>query len=346
MISSHRRLSLSELIELCRVLRHYLGAGLTLPMVFRQQAKSGTAGVRPMAARIAEHLEQGNSLESALKREGDRLPALFRSLASVGERSGTLPEVFGELERYYLRQQQLRRQFLGRIAWPVIQFVASVFVIAALITILGQLTPATMPDGRPYDPLGLGLRGFSGATIFVACVVGPLLAAWGAWGLSVKVFGRRAATDRFLLGLPALGPCLRALALRRFCMALRMTTETGMSLHKAIRLSLRATDNKAFEDASTQVEKAIDKGEELTLSLAATRLFPDDFVHILAVAEESGTLGDVLEHQAEHYHEEAATRLAVLSTLASYVIGAGVGLFIIVAIFRLYGSYLNMLKLP
>src|SRR5262245_60094398 len=39
------RLSLSVLIELCRTLRHYLGAGLTLPDVFRQQAKRGPGAV-------------------------------------------------------------------------------------------------------------------------------------------------------------------------------------------------------------------------------------------------------------------------------------------------------------
>ncbi len=36
------RLPLSSLIELCRVLRHYLGAGLTLRDVFRQQTAAAT----------------------------------------------------------------------------------------------------------------------------------------------------------------------------------------------------------------------------------------------------------------------------------------------------------------
>src|SRR5688500_16515764 len=64
-----RRLSLSALIELCRVLRHYLGAGLSLPQVFRQQERRGPATVRAAAARIAGRLEGGDALETALKDE-------------------------------------------------------------------------------------------------------------------------------------------------------------------------------------------------------------------------------------------------------------------------------------
>lgn len=50
-----------------------------------------------------------------------------------------------------------------------------------------------------------------------------------------------------------------------------------------------------------------------------------------------------MRHQGEHYHEEASRRLALLTALAGYAIWGLVGLFIIVAIFRLYGSYLSML---
>jgi hypothetical protein len=41
------RLPLSGLIELCRCLRRYLGAGLSLRDVFRQRAEKGAAVRRP-----------------------------------------------------------------------------------------------------------------------------------------------------------------------------------------------------------------------------------------------------------------------------------------------------------
>jgi hypothetical protein len=47
--------------------------------------------------------------------------------------------------------------------------------------------------------------------------------------------------------------------------------------------------------------------------------------------------------QAAHYGEEAGRRLAVLATTAGYVVWAAVALFIVVTVFRIYGTYLDAL---
>jgi type II secretory pathway component PulF len=337
------RLPLSALLELCRSLKHYLGAGLTLVDAFEHQHKGGAGAMRETAGLIAADLRRGDSLEVALKKQAIRFPPLFLSLASVGERAGMLAEIFGELERYFIRQQKLRRDFVGRITWPVLQFVLAVFVLALLIFFLGQIA-STMPNGKPFDPLGLGLLGGSGALIFLGVVFGTLGGLFATYAIASRVLANRAGVDRWLLGVPALGPCLRALALGRFCMALRLTTETGMSIGKAVRLSLRAAGNQAFLVVTDGVLSDIERGDDLTFALGRTGLFPEDLMHSLAVAEESGTLDAVLRHQGDHYHDEASRRLAVLTTLAGYAIWGCVGLFIIVAIFRLYSSYLGMLN--
>jgi type II secretory pathway component PulF len=336
------RLSLSSLIELCRVLRHYVGGGLSLVEVFRQQASRGPGGVRPVAGRIAAVLEGGGSLQQALKREEAAFPPLFLALAGVGEQTGMLPEVFGELERYFQGQQALRRQFLARSAWPILQFVLATLVLAVLIFVMGTI--GSGPEGQRFDPLGLGLFGASGALIFLGAVWGTIFGLAAGYLFLTRSLRQRAAAARFLLGLPALGPCLRALALGRFCLALRLTTESGMSIHKALRLSLRATGNAAFAERSPVAEESVKQGEDLTLALASTGMVPADFQRMLAVAEESGRLSEVLRHQGDHYQEEAARRLAFLTSVASYAVWAVTGLFIIVAIFRIYTSYLDLLK--
>jgi type IV pilus assembly protein PilC len=335
------RLSLSDGIELCRSLRHYLGAGLSLVEAFRHQAKSGAARIRPVAGRIAAALERGDSLEEALRREQAAFPPLFLALARVGENTGMLAEVFGELEKYFLRQRTLWRQFLAQSAWPITEFVLAVFVLAGLILIMGLI--AQSRGGQPLDPLGLGLAGPSGALIFLGGVGAFLSGLAALYWLLTRRLGGAAAVEMFLLRLPALGPCLQALALTRFCMALRLTTETSMSIVQAMRLSLSATGNSAFLARAEQIETELHRGEDLTLALARSGLFPEDFLHMLAVAEESGTLDQVLAHQAEHYQEEAGRRLAALTSLAGYTVYGFVALVIIVAIFRIANWYIGLL---
>ncbi|HXG10147.1 MAG TPA: type II secretion system F family protein [Gemmataceae bacterium] len=333
------RLPLSSLIDLCRTLRHYLGAGLTLRDVFRQQAQKGSLAIRPVAARIAERLEHGDDLESALENERHAFPPLFLALAGVGEQTGNLPEVFAELEKYYRLQQKLWRQFIAQIRWPALQFGMAVAVITLLIWILGII--ADTRGGQPMDPLGLGLTGTSGAITFLAGALGFVAGVFGLYLFVTRVLRQQGPVDEFLLWLPAIGPCLRALALARFCLALRLTTESGMSITKALRLSLRATGNGAFIARIPIVERTLKAGDELAVALARCRIFGNEFINIVAVGEESGRIAEVMEHQAEYYGEEAAHRLKLLAQVAAWGVWLFVAALIIFAIFRIYSLYLG-----
>lgn len=51
-----------------------------------------------------------------------------------------------------------------------------------------------------------------------------------------------------------------------------------------------------------------------------------------------------MERQAEHYHEEAGRRMATLTAVLGYAIWLLVAVIIIIAIFRLYGSYFEQLN--
>jgi type IV pilus assembly protein PilC len=337
------RLPLSALIELCRVSRHYLSSGLSLPDVFRQQARRGPLPVRPVAERIASALTEGESLPDALKRESAAFPPLLLALADVGSETGMLPEVFEELEHYFQRQQQMRRQFVATITWPVIQFVMAVLVIAGLIFILGFLPATPMPNGKRYDPLGLGLSGPEGAAIFLAVVVGGLTMIAMTYYVLTRVLRQQVWVDRFLLAVPVLGPCLQALALYRFCLALRLTMETGMSIGKAMRLALRATNNEAFMARNAVAQDHLRNGDDLTLTLSSTGLFPSEFMHILSVGEESGRLSDVLQQQGDYQHGVASRRMALLTGMAGAGVWLMIGGIIVFFIFRLFLGYLSIL---
>ncbi len=335
-----RRLPTSALVELCRVLRHYLSAGLLLRDVFRQQARKGPAAVRPVAGRISEAIEQGDDLHDALAREPGFFPHLFVSMVSVAEHTGMLPEVFHDLERYYARQQKLRRDFLSRITWPVVQLVVGVLVVALMVLILG-LIAESRPGEKPLDPLGLGLTGPRGALIILGTAAGAATALAAAYLVVTRVLRQKSRLDGFLLWLPAVGPCLQALAMARFCLALKLTSETGMSVTGALKLSLAATGNGAFEAGGDGILGDVRKGNDLTTALGRSGLFPVTFIHIMEVAEESGKLTEVMRRQADHYDEESGRRLSALASTAAYGVWVCVGALIVWTIFRIFTMYIS-----
>lgn len=317
----------------CRMLRVSHDGGIGLADTFRQQGRRGPGEVRPLSAAVGDDLAAGQSLEDALKPHGGQLPKLFVKLAVVGERSGHLPEVFRELERYYDLEWQLVRQFRQQIAWPVFQLVAAVFVIAGLIAILGWITPA---GGKPLDPLGLGLTGTAGALTFLFIVASVAVLAWLTYRFLRDRVVVMAAAERQLLQLPWIGPALEAVWLARFCLALRLTAGAGLPLKSAARDSLEATGSAAFAKSGNDVVAVIKQGDALPEALTAARLFPSEFVDVVANADETGQVPEVMARQAEHYFDEARRRMTALTAAAGWAVYLGVAIIIIAAIFRIY----------
>jgi type IV pilus assembly protein PilC len=322
-----------DLIDLCRALRYSLSGGMMVTDAIGLLAREGTPAVRRATGRLTTDLKAGWSLHEALEKQGNVFPPLFRALTTVGEETGNLPEVMGELEKYYVTQQKLQRDFISDITWPVIQFVAAVLVVAGLILVLGIVGQTT---GKKIDPLGVGLIGYDGAITFLSIVGGAVFAAFLLVRFTMYLSGRVPLIQRLIFRVPILGPCLRALALTRLCIALRLMLDTRMSVLKAIRLAFVATDNAAFRAAAPQVEGAIRRGNTIADSFAQTAVIPGAFRSAVAVAEESGRLPEMCAVQAENYDEQARRRLSTLNKCASVAIWLTVAGFIIAAIFQIF----------
>jgi type IV pilus assembly protein PilC len=330
------QLSLSSLIELCRALRHNLGAGLAPRRIFKQQAERGPAAVRPVAKRIGECLDVGENLAGALQQQGRAFPPLLVALAEVGEETGHLPEVFGELEEYYRLQQKLRRGIMSRSMGPIIQLALGIVVITVTLLILGIL-------GESRGTVPGGVRGPGAALTFLAGVAGAVILGVAGYLAVTRLLHQGPAVQVLLLRVPVVGGCLEALALGRLAMAMQLTLDSGMPIERALRLSLQATGNAAYAARADKVAKSLIAGEDLATALSEAKIFPLQFLAMLTVGEEGGRIPEMMRHQAAYYREEAERRLqrlARVATAAVWLLYAG---FAIVAIFRLASMYLGAL---
>ena len=156
---------------------------------------------------------------------------------------------------------------------------------------------------------------------------------------------RRAVIERLLLLIPGIGPCLRALALARFCIAARLMLETSLSVLKTLRLAFQATDNAAFAAVVPVVETSLRQGNSITASFSKGRIFPTNFLSAVGVAEESGRLPEIFRHQGEEYDDEARRRLNWLTRLSSGLVWLGVAAVIITCILNIFMNvYLGNLE--
>lgn len=318
-------------------MRHMLHAGLTLPQAMKHQAKSGPAAIRPIARRLTEAMEDGESLQDALENEKEYFPPLYLSIGAVAEETGTLPEALKELENFFAMQLSLWKKFIAQITWPCIQFVLATLIISLVIYLLGIL------GGGSHGMSVLGLQGPKGAAYFFFGIWGFILAIYVFIYLLRNVVGRGPFVDRLFLSLYGLGPALEALALARFSLGMAVTQEAGITPERGIKLSLEATSNFAYIDRVESCQAMLKSGDSLTDTLREQHIFPEVFVDIVHTAEVSGTEPDTFARQAKQYSEIAEARLKILGQVAYWVVWGLVAIFIIVLIFNIFSQYLSAL---
>ena len=328
---------------ICRSLGTMLHSGVDPHNALRMTTDKVSDGrARDAMRNVQKAVAARGEIAEAMREQGRRFPPLMMDLVSVGEQTGSLPEVLRSLSKHYETNVRLKRDFLGSIAWPVFQMVAAILVIALLIYILGMLQTSNTPDSFHFDVFGLS--GAGGSITWLFMTFGTLAGIFVTYKVMVRNLAGRQFLDPILMKIPVLGKCMRSFAIARFSWAFALTQQAGMRIEPSVTQSFKATANGAFAMGRDVAWQRLKEGESLTDSLEATRLFPDDYIHTVHVAESSGTVPEALDRLSPQFEDEAQRSLRALTAMLGWGTWAIVAIFIVYMIFNIALQYVGMLN--
>ncbi|WP_164103654.1 type II secretion system F family protein [Candidatus Laterigemmans baculatus] len=280
--------------------------------------------------RIFEAINGGSSLSSALTAHGDGLPATLPALVAAGESTGEVPQALRRLSEMLRSEMQLRSTIVGALIYPVILIlVASAVSVAMLFGVLPRFGEVFSTLGRPVPAstailLDFGLWARTHWMPVVGGLFGSVAVLW--------YFRRhpllRQGLDRFLLFAPPIRSAYRPLATGRMFRFLGTLTHGGVPLLQAIRLTREATSNSYFVALLEEVEEDILSGDLASRALAASEFLPPEAAQMVATAERTGRLPEVLSDCGEFYEEEGARVLRKLVVSLEPVIILGMGVLV------------------
>lgn len=336
-------ISSKSLAPFCHAMSRMLEAGVDVRKALPTAVKSSTdPKLRRSVAEVQDRIKSGYDLTTSFRAFDHHYPALFLDLLNVGEQTGALPEVMKALGDYYDARVARMREFRAAVAWPAMQLFAAIIIIGLLIYILGLI--GTQPGQAPIDFLGLGLHGSKGAITWFALTFGSLFGLWVVWKVLSRSLTGRQFLDPVLLQIPAIGTCQRKFAISRFAWCFALTQGAGMSIRPSLVSSLNATANGAYIAAIPHIWNDIFSGETLGDAFRASKLFPEEFLHFVDTAEQSGTVPEAMHRMSHQFDEEAHRALQWLTVLAARAVWGIVAMMIIFFIFRVAMVYINMIN--
>ena len=132
------------------------------------------------------------------------------------------------------------------------------------------------------------------------------------------------------------GPLACKLAAARFSRTLGSLLDNGVSMLPAMGIVKNVVGNVIIAEIVEHAGTEVGKGQSLSKTLDAGKVFPPMAIQMIQVGEQSGNLEEMLNKVADVFEREVETsvmRLTALLEPVMVLLMAGVVLFIILSIF-------------
>jgi type II secretory pathway component PulF len=174
-----------------------------------------------------------------------------------------------------------------------------------------------------------------------AILVG-LAGLYAAWKAFVRTPAGRLAWDTFIWRVPVYGLVLRYRFYAQFARTLGTLVENGVTLLRALELLEEISGNEVIRLKMAEVRHAVVDGATLSTALAEQQLFPELFVDMMAVGEQTGRFAQTMNNIAEVYERELGRQVGVISTLIPPAIMLAVALVVGFVVFGILSAVFSM----
>ena len=286
---------------------------------------------------VAVRVKNGESISGSFEAQGG-FPVVYTTTLLAGERSGNLEEV---LQRYVDFQRvslTFRKKLMASLIYPAVLVIMVIGLFIFLITFvvprfaelyeqLGTKLPAITTfllqlgkSGQSYGLYGLGALALAAVLFF-------------RW---LKTDNGATAFDRLRIRLPLFGTVWLKYQVGLFSRTLATLLTGGLPLVPSLETAARSIDSRQIGNAVFRSVETVREGKGLSVSLAATRVFPELAVEMIEVGESTGALPQMLNSVAEFFEEDVQTNLTAAMSLIEPVILIVMGIVVVTILIALY----------
>jgi type IV pilus assembly protein PilC len=286
---------------------------------------------------VATRVKTGESISSAFEAQGG-FPVVYTTTLLAGERSGNLEEVLQRFLEFQRVSLTFRKRLKASLVYPT---VLVVMVIAMFIFLITFVVPRF---AELYDQLGTTLPWL---TVFLLNL-GKQAQHYGIYALVVfaavawlairwaKTDRGAALIDRVRISLPFVGGVWVKYQVGLFSRTLSTLLTGGLPLVPSLETAAKAIDSRQIGLAVYRSVETVREGKGLSVSLAATKVFPELAVEMIEVGESTGALPQMLNSVAEFFEEDVQTNLAWIMSLIEPIILLVMGGLVVVILIALY----------
>ena len=324
-----------------------LEAGLNLVEAMQTLAEKEPAGERQdVLSGMVAAINRGEPFSQAVAAFPQHFSPLYVATLKASERTGNMKEALTRYIAYQEELERVKKKVVSASIYPAILMVVGVLVIGFLMLYVVPRFAQVYEDMAHtlpfFSQLLLSFGSFVGKHGLILFSAFVFCAGIGAWALSRPAV--RAALNRRIWTLPALGSRMKTYQLARLYRTAGMLMRAGIPALRALEMveELLAVH---LRPQLRQARSLIEQGHAMSAALGAAGLATPVATRMMLVGERSGDMGRMLGEIARFHDDEVArfvdwfTRAfePVLMTFLGLAVGAVVVLMYM-PIFELAGN--------
>lgn len=290
---------------------------------------------KALAAVIADlhtSLDNGRELSVALQQHPMVFSHFYVSMIRVGERTGTLDNVFLHLFDHLDFEKLMRDQIKAALRYPMFVLIAITLAMAVVnlfvIPVFAKMFESFGAELPFFTKLLLNFSHFMVLTwpyLLIVSVGGAFL-----FRHYIHTSEGKYQWDSLKLKIPIAGKIINKATMARFARSFSLALKSGLAITDTLGLIEQTVDNDFIADKIKTMQTSIERGESISYAAASSGVFNLLVLQMIEVGEESGSLDDLMTEVADMYQRDVEYEIKTLNAQIEPILIVCLGVMVLV----------------
>jgi type IV pilus assembly protein PilC len=310
------------------MLRSGIPVAEALHILMRQQRHPS---FKRVLTELSRGVQEGQALSDSFGRFPKVFDPIFIALLRSGEASGNVPLMLERVSHHIEFQREMRTKIRSALLYPAIIILTGIGVVSFLVLFILPTFAEIFTQLNTELPLPTrALLAISGNLRVWWWLYGIALAGAG-WGFKcwANTPAHAEILERAQLRIPVIGDLIRNIVTTRILRTLGALISGGVPILESLELAGQTAFHSVFRQMIDRVRQSASEGKGLSTALAGNPFFPETATHMIANAELTGTLPEVMTQISQYYEKETDITIrnvfTVLEPIFIVFIGLAVG---------------------
>jgi len=330
--SSQKKVTRRDLIDYFVHMEQMLDAGV--PLIeslsdFREGLEASQ--LKDVIGALIDKIESGETLSSAMESEVKIFTNLMIELVKVGEVSGQLALMFGEMKDSLRWQDELITQTKKLMTYPLIVGGVVFGVLSfMMIYLVPQMTGFIIEMGGvlPFHTKLL-IKVSDGFVDYWYIILAVPIAFYFVIKLLVNNNTKaRFIFDKNILKLPGVGIVLKKIILARFATTFALLYRSGIGVLEGLEITRGVVSNSYVEKEISRIHSQVSEGSSISDAFSRTELFPQLVLRMIRVGEQTGGLDKSLVNVSYFYNRDVKDSIEKVQSMIEPTMTVVLGLIL------------------